>query len=177
MLKEAILCGAFALGALIAFGGCETRSTASDESLRSLREKLLLANEPAGAMPINDAIIAAKGGEVVVFGQIGAGKHDPWDAGRAAFLIADPSLSLGDVSGPGHASHDHDNCPFCNKEKSSAAPMAIVQCVDEQGTILPIDARTLLGVSAGQIVVVRGIATVDGLGTLVITADGIYLRG
>ena len=51
-----------------------------------------------------------------------------------------------------------------------------MRVVDQQGNVVSQDARKLFGLTAGQLVVVRGRAKVDSIGNLVVTADGIYPR-
>ncbi len=132
---------------------------------------------------------AAEPKQVVVVGKIG-GVSEPWDEGRAAFMIADPSdTAQHDAEhshdhGHAHDGHDHDghdhgaahSCPFCERAKEGTRSLAIVQFVDQQGEILPIDARQLFDLEEGQTVVVRGPATIDALGNLVISAEGLYPR-
>jgi hypothetical protein len=73
--------------------------------------------------------------------------------------------------------HDHTNCKFCQAQQEAAASAtALVKVVDPQGQTVPIHARKLLALSEGQIVVIRGTASIDGLGHLVVAADGVYPR-
>ncbi|MFG0254717.1 MAG: hypothetical protein ACF787_06415, partial [Rhodopirellula sp. JB053] len=71
---------------------------------------------------------------------------------------------------------DHeDNCPFC-KRRAANAPKAIVNMVDEAGTILPTDARKLLGVSEGDRIVAVGMATFDdAVNTITLQCRGVYV--
>ncbi len=52
----------------------------------------------------------------------------------------------------------------------------MVEMVDQSGQVPPVDAQKLLGLSEGQTVVIRGEATLDKLGTLVVRSGGIYVR-
>ena len=73
--------------------------------------------------------------------------------------------------------HDAENCPFSRaKQKKELAGLALIQVVDGGGTILAVDARQLLGLSEGQLVVVHGTGQVDKLGSLVVHARGIFVR-
>lgn len=76
----------------------------------------------------------------------------------------------------GHAGHDHSNCKFCQQAQGAAESQAIIQFADDNGEVLHFDPRELLGVSKNQLVVIRGDALVDELGTLVVDANGIYVR-
>lgn len=168
-----------ALVCFASFTGCEANTAATDATAQVSRSGFLLDEEPDGAVQIAEAkALADSGQQVVVFGQITAGKESPWHEGFAMFMITDPIAMLdAELAGHDHADgHDHANCPFCNKKSSAADTTAIVQFVDSHGKVLSTDARQLLGVAENQFVVVRGQPAVDGLGHLVITADGLYIR-
>jgi hypothetical protein len=106
---------------------------------------------------------------VVVVGRIFAGDMEPWDTGKASFLIAE-------LPDEGHGEgHDADNCPFC-KRKAAKAPTAIVQFVDAAGQVIPIDARKLFGVDKKDVVVIRGQATAGELRAMVVTATDMHIR-
>jgi hypothetical protein len=94
---------------------------------------------------------------------------EPWDTGKASFLIAE-------LPDEGHGEgHDADNCPFC-KRKAAKAPTAIVQFVDAAGQVIPIDARKLFGVDKKDVVVIRGQATAGELRAMVVTATDMHIR-
>lgn len=143
-------------------------------------KKYLLPQEPAGAQPVSEVKKAAEQSTeagsapvgVVLVGRIGAGAGEPFETGKALFVVSeyDPDAH---ADGPGH---DADDCPFC-KRKAAQAPKAIVQIVDDQGRVVATDARQLLGLKKGQVVVVRGRAAFDrDADSLVVTADGLHVR-
>ncbi|MFO0906298.1 MAG: hypothetical protein U0939_25050 [Pirellulales bacterium] len=150
-------------------------AAAVDPQIDQLRGKYVLAEAPAGTVTIYDAKRALEQSpEVVLTGRIGAGKHDPWEKGKATFVISDAA-----VEPSGHEqdpNHDKDNCPFCKRRSSPAETTAIVQFVDEQGEVLAVDAQTLLDAQRDQLVIVRGKGEVNGLGTLVVSVQGIYVK-
>jgi len=189
--------------AILLAGGCKSEQL--DPETVAIRESVLLADEPAGAMTLTElaaqldvaanktATISATDstsdtapvseGEaipaesatdstsqsVVVVGRIFAGEMEPWDPGKASFLLAE-------LPDEGHGEgHDADNCPFC-KRKAARAPTAIVQLVDDSGQVLAVDARKLLGVQSKDVVVVRGSVTPGELNSLVITARDLHVR-
>lgn len=166
--------------------GCSRAPSASPEEITRLRDQYLLQEEPPGVVTVLDVRDSLADGfsEVAIVGRIG-GREVPWDVGRAAFMITDPSVEdpvAGDPASPhssGHGPEGHDpkNCPFCRKnEKADSQGLAIVQFHDDQGMILPVDARDLFGVEPHQTVVVNGQASVDAIGNLVIAARGLYVR-
>lgn len=144
---------------------------AVDPRIAAERNRLVLAEEPAGATSIADAQknLAAQA-EVTLVGCIGAADYEPFEPGRASFVLSEAPAH-------GHgAGHDDANCPFC-RHRAAEARLAVVQFVDEQGEILRTNAPTLLGVEAGQVVVVRGHAQLnEKLDLLVVTAGGIHIR-
>lgn len=129
-----------------------------------------LADEPADAIEILDAKDQAKDGEaVVVVGRLGGGVK-PWIDGRAAFLLIDtrilPSCNEGEKC--------DENCPSCAEAMLSASTM--VKFLGNDGKVLPVDARDLLGVKEQQTLVVRGVANRDKAGNVSIAAEKIYVR-
>ena len=91
---------------------------------------------------------------VVLVGRIGGGANPTWEAGRAVFVMMDPSAEVGqhDHGAPGH----DDNCPFCKAAKKNAVDAsAFVQVVDQSGTVVAVDARKLLALQEGQLVSCR----------------------
>jgi hypothetical protein len=166
-----------ALPMLLAVAWSVAGCGSSDPRTRALRERFLLAHEPTGALGIADSrdrIDAPR--EVVVLGRIRGGGFDPWAKGKAAFVIAE---ALPESDEHGHADgHDPATCPFCKRRAEKAnATTALVQFCDEQGNLLAIDARELLGVAEEQTVVVRGQGQVNEQGMLIIAATGIHVRG
>jgi hypothetical protein len=103
-------------------------------------------------------------------GRIG-GVSQPWSKGQAIFIISDPAAG-GEI-------HDHvcsEGCPFCAQKQAENDAIAVVQFVDAHGRVLPLDARETFGLEEQQTVVVRGNARFDELGSLVLNADGLYIR-
>jgi hypothetical protein len=130
------------------------------------------ASPPAVADPIQPADPLQPTGtlqDVWVVGRIFAGDFDPWEQGRASFLISE-------LPEEGHGEgHDADNCPFC-KRKAAQAPKAMVRFADEKGQTVGIDARELFGLKTGDVVAVRGSAKVGELNTLMIDAAALHRK-
>lgn len=148
--------------------GC---TPSEDPATVNARAKLLLSAEPDGGVGVLEAREKlAESNQLVVVGTIGA-SDATWDPGKAVFTMTDPEIAS---HGPGH---DPDNCPFCKarKEKTPDAT-AIVQVLDEQGEILNVDARQVLQAEPGQTVVVVGTGEINPLGSLVVSADKIFVR-
>jgi len=180
--------GFLAAGALVCLIAIGCQSEQIDSKTAELREQFLEAAEPAGAITLTELATqlgvvkpddgaepspttpAATAESVVVVGRIFAGDMEPWDAGKASFLIAE-------LPDEGHGEgHDADNCPFC-KRKAAKAPTAIVQFVDASGQVIPIDARKLFGINTKDVVVIRGQAAPGELNAMVVTATDMHIRG
>ena len=129
-----------------------------------------LATEPADALEVLDAKEQAKdGAAVIVVGRIGGGIM-PWIEGRAAFLLVDTRIQASCEDGE----ECKMGCPGCSKEMLEASTM--VKFLGEDGKVLPVDARTLLGVKEQETVVIEGIASRDLAGNVSITGKGIFIR-
>jgi hypothetical protein len=161
---------------LVSLAGCLVSSligcgSADDPRIAAQRKRLVLADEPADATSILDAKQQlADERDVTLVGTIGGDDQNTAKGNVASFVLAE-------LASDGHgADHDAGNCPFCKRRKAET-PLVVVQMVDEQGQVLPIDARRLLGVERGQVVVVRGKSQhSDRLDLFIVTADGIHIR-
>lgn len=161
-----------ALLALVAgIAGCGSRE---DAALKAQREKFSRADEPTGAVSFADARKGlAEKSEVVLVGRIAASDQEPFVNGQAAFFVTD---AFADAAHGNESGHDPANCPFCKRRAEQPESQAIVQFLDEQGQVVPIDARQLFGLEPNQVVVVEGAATVDGLNVMFVSAKGIHVR-
>lgn len=134
------------------------------------REKYFLAEEPEGARGVMALREEAQDNDkVVVVGRLGGGLN-PWIEGLAAFVLLDASFQ------PDCEEDEvcEEGCTCCAEDAAKCS--TIVKFTDEQGRVLPIDARQLLGVSELQTVVVSGTAKRDEAGNLTVMAKGIYIR-
>lgn len=173
MLLKCLRLGCAALVVFTAFG-CEKTGKSASKSDLAERAKYLLTDEPDGAQSILSVREELADGEnYVLFGRVG-GVPDPWSPGKAAFVIADP-VALLELDSDGHQCSD--GCAFCKKEKGHPARhLAMVRIVDKAGALVPVDARKLLDLETGDMVVVRGTVVQDKLGNLIVNADGVHVR-
>ncbi len=179
MLQTSRLFAAVLVAGAAFSAGCGQSSTASVADpavVAAQRAKFLLAEEPAGAQGILEFAEAAHAaGETVLVGQVG-GVPNPWTAGKAAFIIADP-VTLMQLEEEGHDGCTGDDCPFCKKKKDqTASGLAMVRFEDASGQLVPHDARELFDLAEKTTVVVRGQVRRDELGYVVIAAQGLYIR-
>lgn len=141
-----------------------------DAAILSARAKYLLDKAPEAALGVKEAKAAiTEPSNVTLTGTIDAGEREPWEEGKALFLITESSIATHD-----HGEGSHDNCPFCNREKANN--LALIKFIDDAGETVAIDARDLFGLEKGQQVVIQGTGAVDPSGTLVVTANGIYIK-
>lgn len=156
--------------------GCQQ---SEDPVLVQERAKYVLASEPGEAASVLETREKVTSGAmpVVLVGRVGTDASTTWDPGKAAFVVMDASVADASHEGHGGEGHDADNCPFCKaKAQSKTDGSALIRVVDSQGQVLPIDARKLLTIRENQTVVVRGTASIDDLGNLVVAADGVFPR-
>ncbi len=183
------MCFRYSLLSLVAFVvGC---GEATDPRIAEFRAKFLVTEAPDNPLSIADVSELLKERakdsdgegenaadtsskpeprEVALIGRISAGDLEPWDTGKASFIVSD-------LPAEGHGKgHDADNCPFC-KRRAAGLPTTIVRFVDDQGQTIPIDAQKLLGVKKDQHVIVHGTAKSPESKTIEVIADRIYLFG
>jgi hypothetical protein len=156
--------------------GCTTQSSAPQVEHAELGRQFLLAEEPGGAVGILDYREAAgasdepAAAEVALLGRIGGG-NPTWSSQSASFLLSDPSHEI---------AADHvctsDNCPFCKGKQGEDKLQAIVMLTGRDDRVPAYDARKLLPLAEGQMVVVRGRAEINGAGQLIVHARGLYVR-
>jgi hypothetical protein len=164
------------IGLVIAAAVIGAVPAAAEVNVAALREALLLAEEPAGAVSLAEARtkLVLQPQPVVVVGRIEGKGMDPFLEGKASF-------SLLEIPADDHAArpgHNADDCPFCKKRRANAT-MAAVQFLGGDDKPIPVDARTLFGVEKGRDVVVRGTGVFDpklGIPVIQVTADGIFVR-
>lgn len=164
------------LSGCVGIAGCGGDAPSTSTSLTPVSvdaSRYLLTEEPDGAVGVIDAKQSAADGEpLVLVGRIG-GAANPWVDGRAAFTLIDASMS---VVADGQESAEGEICTgdCCATERLGCT--TLVKFVDENGRVLPVDSRKLLGVAAEDMVVIRGKAKKDKSGNFTMLATGLYAR-
>ena len=174
-----------AVGLSFALSGCGDEPPEPDAAARIDVTPYLLAELPESAREVKAVYEdgaedggeggeggEVKGWEVVMVGRIG-GSLDPWIDGRAAFNIVDRSVkACTDIPG--------DTCPtpwdYCCTRDDLPGAIALVKVVDLSGRLLAADARSLFGMKELQTVYVRGNASKDENGNLVVLATAVYVK-
>ena len=138
-----------------------------------MREKWLVQTPPTGATPISEikssrASGELKAGEVgVIRARINAGEMSPWIRDQAAFVVTDAT------GHDGSEDHDPHQCPFCRRDIKEH--IALVRCTAGDGELIPMDARQLLGVAEGELLVVQGTICDGDADELEIAAQRVHI--
>lgn len=131
---------------------------------------LFVAEAPADAAAITKARTSAKAGDSVVLTGFIGGRVDPFTAGRAMFVMADPEQTP--------ACTDHCETPWdacCEPKDKIAAGTATVQVVDEKGEMLKADLNGVGELKPGSTVTVAGVVRTAEAGAFVVDAKSIYV--
>lgn len=160
------------LGSIALLAGCSARSEAGQTPLAEGKQ-FLLSEEPENLFGIFEFRESGEttSDDLVLLGRIGGDKQT-WSPTSAEFMLTDPTHQPPDAK---HACVD-DNCPFCKDKHDTTSATAIVMLTDAQGNVPKVDARRLLSLKEGQLVVVRGAAEINAIGQLVVKARGVYVR-
>jgi hypothetical protein len=131
----------------------------------------LLADLPAGAVPVARAKhVASEGDRVVVRGRIG-GRAEPLSHDAAVFVVMDPALpSCRDRGGPCRKPWDY----CCETPETITANSATVQLVDDARVTMAIDLRTHGFAPLDEVVVVGTVGPRPNEAVLVINAEKIH---
>jgi len=134
-----------------------------------LRKDLILDQEPSETTTIAAATESiATDSSVTIVADVVGDDAKAFVKGQAAFIVTEV--------GEGEKCTDVD-CPFCDDCKGNKSRNATVQFVDESGNPIAIDTRDLLGINAGDTVVIQGKGEIlEGLDMLQITASNIFIR-
>ena len=137
----------------------------------------LLTSEPEGAAEVIAARETAKDeDEVVVVGRIG-GDLDPWVKGVAAFTIVDSSIrACSDEDEEGETCSCKTPWDYCCELDKLPNSMVLVKIVDNNGKVIPHDAKESFGVKELDTVTVKGKIKRDENGGMSILASGMYVR-
>lgn len=175
-MKIPVIAGLLAVGILFLIQGC---GETVDPQVAKYRQALLLTQEISGPVTIEDARkeIADKQTdkqEVILVGRVGSkGLPEWWMKGKAMLVVSEGMEGSHYNAG---ADHDPQSCPFCRWKWKTEDSLAIINFVDKEGKIIPVDSPTLLGVKKDDVVVLRGVAELNESGFLEVAADGVYIR-
>lgn len=164
-------CPVAMLGIVVFFCGCGIFE--NDDEYATMRQQWLCETPPEGVLPISKIKSAraagelGTAGEVVIRARINAGGMSPWTEDQAAFVVTDAT------GHDGAAEHDPHQCPFCRRDIRDH--MAFVRFTDTEGRLIPVDARQLLRVTDGELLVVRGAISESEEDELAIDATQIHV--
>lgn len=153
---------------LILIAGC---GGSPAESSAQPTASWLVAELPAGAVPVAEAKRTAREGQlVVVRGRIG-GRDEPLTHGAAVFVMMDPALPSCEALGHG-CPKPWDYC--CESPESIMANSATVQVVGDTGGTLAVDLAAYGMHPLDEVVVVGTVGPRPVEATLVIRAQKIH---
>jgi hypothetical protein len=154
------------LAACVSLIGCQQQQQDSGLKITPVSySQYVLKTEPGRATEVLDfKEHAADGESVIVAGRIGGG-IDPWIKGRSAFLLVDSGAPM---------PCEDERCEECAKEIAECA--TVVKIVNDQGKVLAVDSRELLGIKEEDEVIVQGKAKRDDDGNVAIMGTGIYVK-
>jgi hypothetical protein len=131
---------------------------------------------PAGELPesMEVAIVGVIGGVPNPMEQTAA--EFPFAKGQAMFFLADPE-AVAELEEHGHQHAPGEVCVFCEAHAADARELiAVVSFTGNKEELIKIDSRELLDLKERDVVVVTGIAELDGNGVLSVNATGLYVR-
>jgi hypothetical protein len=162
-------------GGALLLVACGRETPPDDAVSQAPASSLLLADPPASAPGLLEAIEHTPPGEPLLFaGRVG-GLRDPLSPDFALFVVADESVHFCDEGGDDdHCATPWDAC--CEDPEKVARSRVVVQFVDPAGEPLAVDLGATYGLAANDQVVVRGrLAPDEGSGNRVVIAEGMAI--
>ncbi|MCC9658552.1 hypothetical protein [Rhodopirellula halodulae] len=157
--------------------GCNTDTETADVNAAS-DPTVLLESAPETALSLTevkelyDAEESTPPEELTLVGKVDAGEFEAFEPGSATFMLSELPDEAHTGGDPEHA----DNCPFC-KRRAANAPKAVVQIIDNAGSVRETRADQLAGLAKGDVVTVSGKATYDAdVNTITIQSQKIHVR-
>ncbi len=141
-----------------------------------VRSQLMLESQPEGVVPIEKArqLLAEDDApqEIVLTVRVGNKDFPQWYFDEGAIMVVSEAFPGSDYNvGP---DHDSSTCPFCRWKWKNEDSLAMVEFVDDDGNVRPERCDELLGVEAGDVLTIRGMASLDEVGHLNLRPTGIF---
>lgn len=159
--------------------GCYGQSIPPE--IMPIRERLLLEQEPQGAMTIEQARKQVADNpdvtmipDLKLIVKVGNRNFTNWSAGNQATFYVSEGFPGSDYNvGP---DHDASSCPFCKWKWKIEDSLAVVQVVNEAGDVLPHSAETIFDFAPGRMITIEGDGLVDEYGFLVVRLAGLFVH-
>jgi hypothetical protein len=134
-----------------------------------------LAQPPAEAPSLLEALANAKEGESFLFSARIGGMAEPMMEDLAAFVVADEVLVFCDeMANPGHCPTPWDAC--CEDPDKIADARAFVQFLDAEGSPITANLREVIGMEENDTVIVKGRLSPDATAeNPIILAEGLAI--
>lgn len=154
------------LGALLAAVGCSQDAPQAGNGNAppafdgGQLDALVMAQKPANAISVRDALMRKDGEKVVVMGQVPPDKVKPYNAAVAAFVMLAPEDMARDEVKDEFECEDAATCPSCKKLLDQYAVR--VEIVDASGVPVPASLEGFRGLKPGSLITVEGEIKRDG---------------
>lgn len=141
--------------------------------LLSIRERLLLEQEPQGAITIEQARLqVAEDPGVTLTVKVGNRNFTNWSEEKQATFYVSEGFPGSDYNvGP---DHDASTCPFCKRKWKEENSLAVVQVVNEAGDVLPLSAESIFNLTPGRTLTIKGQGLIDESGVLLVRLSGLF---
>ena len=158
--------------ACLALGGC---GQSVPPEVLAVRERLLLKQEPDGAITIEQAREqVAENPDVTLIVKVGNRNFTNWSAEHQATFYVSEGFPGSDYNvGP---DHDASACPFCKWKWKEVDSFAVVDVVNEAGDVLPRSVETIFNLTPGGTVTLEGDGSVDESGVLTVRLTGLFVH-
>lgn len=163
--------------------GANDEEPLSQDEAESLDESEAPA-ESDDSVEVAEISFPTEAKQVVLIGHVG-GLTNPWEKtqpdypfskNKAKFFLADAG-EVAENEATGHVHAPGEECAFCAAHaKENFEKIAVVQFLDENGKIAPVEISTLFDVKERDTVVIQGEARIIEGGILVVNATGLYVR-
>lgn len=156
----------------MALGGC---AQSVPTEVLAIRERLLLEQEPQGAVTIEQARKqVAENSDVTLIVKVGNRNFTNWSAENQTTFYVSEGFPGSDYNvGP---DHDSSACPFCKSKWKEGDSFAVVQIVNEMGEVLPHSTESIFDLAPGTTVTVEGHGLVDEAGVLIVRLSGLFVH-
>jgi len=159
---------------LMAMSGCGESLPAEMVELRS---QLMLTNEPAGAVTIEQARQQlqedASKNEFVLKVRTGNKNYPNWSFDDGAVMVVSEAFPGSDYNvGP---DHDASTCPFCRWKWKNEDSLAMLQIVNAEGEVLLARCDQLLDLQLGDTLTIQGEGALNEVGLLTVNLSGIFV--
>lgn len=165
------------IGLVIGFSAVLSLSIGCEKSIspevEAWRKSFLAEKEPEGAVTLTEAKTQlTEERDITIVGRVGSGGLDPFDKNKALFILSEAPMG----EHAHESGHDEKECVFCRR-KMEEAPLAHVELKNSDGSTIAMNAKDMLGLTEGRIIVVQGRGKYDAeLDTVMLVAKSLFAK-